>query len=258
MILLNSMHNLIHKKTILFILSIINEHYTDLQRSTQFFILFLILINMAQGLKAQKVQVADIEISYDSSYSSDVDLEALMQVFAEKSTKAQLVHPSTQVDCRIAQEKKDEISGLITQSLYPRALFSYTPEAFQKFFKGEHFMESTAYLNKTSANVYFLSVEIIVRSKSAPKLLGSIPKYSTLTLRSMDQQSFELKNMVDTRPVIQSENSIYQCVYLIEKSDLNKLKKIELDKVKVEFSKSSQLFEIFEFDFFKAQFECLE
>lgn len=167
-------------------------------------------------------------------------------------------HPSLQKNCQYAFDVTDELTGLRKMGLYPRHFFSYTPEEYRKFLAAGEFIRCEGFLSKSSKGNMALNINYYVASRQAISKFGNIRKRSPLILYTIDNKEFVLMTYEGAKAVVEGNNTYYQCSYAINKLDLKKLKKVEIDRIKISFEEGFQTYDIYYLDFLRDQFSCFD
>lgn len=166
------------------------------------------------------------------------------------------IHPDQIQNCVMAYDIIDEFTGRQKKGLFPRTFFTFTPENYRKFLKDKDFIHCEGFLTQSTGQLMTLNIKLTIASKDAHSKFGAIKAGSLLALHSMDNKHFFLTTYAGAKPITVGNNTVYECSFSIQKSMIKKLKKIELDQVKVTFERGSFTYDIYYLDFLKDQFPC--
>ena len=167
-------------------------------------------------------------------------------------------HPNSNNNCQMAFDVTDEFTGLRKRGLAPRPFFSYSPEQYRKFVKEGDFIRCEGYLSQSTGGRMALNINLYIANKEAQYKFGGIPAKSSMVLHPMKGKDFFFITYKGATPQLVDNMTLYQCSFAIDKSDLKKLKKTEIDSVRIAFQEGVQTFDVFYLDFIIDQFPCFE
>ncbi len=170
-----------------------------------------------------------------------------------------MLHPP-RPPCRFLYEGKDRVSGTLRRDVAPQLFFSHTPEPLRQIMHGRNYLEAWGRLAAITGGYRFLVLEIRVASKAAPQAFGHLPKGSRLDIVLLDGRIIRLVNNVMDRGKWNEQLGawVYAPQYNIDAQTEKKLRHAEVDRVRVYWSSGYEDYEVFELDFFRNQFECLD
>lgn len=160
-------------------------------------------------------------------------------------------------NCEMDYDLIDEFSGKRKRGLQERWFFSFTPEAYQKFFPQEDYFRCEGYLVEREKELS-LHLVISIQEKSAKKTFGELPPQSKIFLYPMRGNPIALQTFQGAEILEEPHQTIYKCSYPIKKSSLKALKKMEIDRIRINWSEGFQTYEVYYLDFLLDQFSCLE
>ncbi|MCB0522185.1 MAG: hypothetical protein H6577_13985 [Lewinellaceae bacterium] len=165
--------------------------------------------------------------------------------------------PST---CHLAFEGADPVTGQQRKDIEPATIFSFTGRELEDHFKYNDLIACSGYLTSITGGYRFLTLEIAVASKNAPKIFGLFEAGSILDLVLMDATVVRLLNQKKSAGTWQPRLNahVYRCSYPIGRKEEKLLRNMELDKIKLRWSKASEEFDVYNLDFFIQQFGCLD
>jgi hypothetical protein len=159
-------------------------------------------------------------------------------------------------DCSMDFDMIDEFSGKRKRGLKARWFFSFTPESYQKFFPEDDYLRCEGYLVEREGELS-LHLRIIIQDKTAKKTFGALEPQSKIFLYPMRGNPIALSTFQGAKVLEEPHQTIYECSYPIKKSRLKELKKIEIDRIRINWSKGFQTYEVYYLDFLLDQFACL-
>ncbi len=170
-----------------------------------------------------------------------------------------MLHPPAP-PCELLYEGQDRVTGTLRRDVAPMLFFAHTPEALRNIMRGRNYLEAWGRLAAITGGYRFLVLEIRVASKAAPQAFGHLPKGSRLDLVLLDGNIIRLVNNVTERGKWddQKEAWVYSPQYNIDAQTERKLRNAEVDKVRIYWSTGYDDYEVFELDFFRHQFNCLD
>ncbi len=162
--------------------------------------------------------------------------------------------------CSLAFDGVDEFSGKKRKDVEKQMFFTYTNQELRSIFKERDYMECSGYLSALSGGLTFLTLNITINSKSAQREYGILEKGALINIKLLNGDNVKLVNSKTNMGIEDPlENSVsYRAQYLISSGDEKKLKKSEVDKVRIIWSSGYEDYEIYELDFFIDQFKCLD
>ncbi len=170
-----------------------------------------------------------------------------------------MLHPPAP-RCEMLYEGQDRVTGTQRRDVAPMLFFAHTPEALRTIMRGRNYLEAWGRLAAITGGYRFLVLEIRVASKAAPQAFGYLPKGSRLDLVLLNGDIIRLVNNVMERGKWdeQKEAWVYTPQYNIDAQTERKLRNAEVDKVRIYWSSGYEDYEVFELDFFRHQFNCLD
>ncbi len=162
--------------------------------------------------------------------------------------------------CELAYAGTDATTGLNRRDTRSSLFFSKTDKALQAAFPKSEFIRCSGYLTAISGGLRFLHLDISIASPKAPQLFGSFEKGGLLELLLLSGKSVRLfNNRPDTgvwEPA--SQSTVYHLQFQVGGDAEKILTKGELDAATLHWSLVKEEFEIYELDFFRQHFSCLE
>ena len=161
-------------------------------------------------------------------------------------------------DCNIAFVGTDKFSNNRRIDVAKQTLFEYTHDELRPYFKDKIYMTCKGFLSAQPGFKY-LTLEFNIASDRAKQSFGTLQKGSLLTLKLIDGSYINLINTSDDFGTVdlQSKTTVYTGQYVIEKKQERELTNLELDQIRIMWTSGFEDYSIYEMDFFKNQFECL-
>ena len=161
--------------------------------------------------------------------------------------------------CRISFEGKDPATGKNKKEVAQANFFNFTQPKLKPYFKAEDFLTADAYLTKIGKD-YFLTLEIMLRSKDASKSYGSINLNSELRLQFVDGDESILYSIVQDYGEIEpySGHTLYTAVYPLNNDAITYMSKKLVDTAGIMWSSGFEQYDIYQVDFLKEQMNCLK
>ncbi|MBC7774087.1 MAG: hypothetical protein H7246_01510 [Phycisphaerae bacterium] len=168
-----------------------------------------------------------------------------------------MLHPPTP-PCLIAVSSRDEFSGEISRELAHAELFRYTNPALKTYLQGKAHVICEAALASTGTKATLL-LTFKINDPNARKAFGRLEKNSVATLKFMDGTIFELQNAIADDGVFSPDNdaSIFHAQYPLNPEALKKIRRNELDKIRILWSKGYDDYDVQQVDLLMRQAECL-
>ncbi|GEM_PF-1019756 len=183
-----------------------------------------------------------------------------VHIYAQYRPEHDVVLYPPKPPCAYLYEGRDEVSGTLRRDVKPQLLFAHTPSGLRKIMRGKNYLEAYGHLAAITGGYRFLVLDIAVASKAAPQAFGHLPKGSRLDIVLLNGQVIRLVNNVLERGKWNERRQawVYSPQYNIDAQTEKKLRQAEIDRIRVYWSTGYEDYEVFEIDFFRNQFECLD
>jgi len=180
--------------------------------------------------------------------------------FKEYDPAEDLIRHPPPLECRMLFVGKDEFTGKLHREVAPQIFFNHTPDALRKYLPNTEYLTCLGNLVSMEGGFRFLNLEFIIVSPNAKRSFGSLPQNSTLTIKLLDGTAIRLQNKIEDSGMYDSKlkSFIYRGQYAINTGQEKLLRKEEVDKVRVVWSSGYEDYEVYEVDFLKDQFKCLD
>lgn len=168
-------------------------------------------------------------------------------------------YPRVKKDCELVFDGYDETLRKKKKEVKSEFFFGYSQEKMKPYFKNDDFIKCNAHLSKVGKK-YYITMEFRVKSKDAKRTYGMLRANETIRFEMVDGEKVYCTSMVKDGGTIEAYtgNTLYTGIFEIKKDDIGILKKSYLDNVGVIWSSGYEQYNIFNVDFLKNQFECLE
>lgn len=136
---------------------------------------------------------------------------------------------------------------------------SFTPVRLRSYLKDKSFMDINAAITK-KGNQYFLNLEMIFKSKDAPKTYGYVAEGDLLRVEFVNGMRIALKSLTDSYGALEeyTGHAIYKTSYLLDKENLKYLENNPIDKVGILWSSGYEGYVVYEVDVLMKQINCLK
>lgn len=167
--------------------------------------------------------------------------------------------PNQSKICTVNFDGIDEETNRWMKVLQPTPFFSFTDDRLRTILKDQEYLRCEGYLSTTSGFTY-VTLKFAFAYPNAREAYGIIEENSILTIKMIDGHYINLLsgNMADGKYDLETQQLTYQVSYLIDRSQLNILRKSEIDVVLVFWSTGYEEYPVYHMDFFKRQLECLD
>lgn len=157
----------------------------------------------------------------------------------------------TDFECNIISKAEKKYTSLAP-------FFSFTPEKLENHFLGTDYISCDAQVAQVD-DLYFVNLNIEIRSKTAKDIYGGIEKGSALRLELINGEQILVYNVKrDFGKQNQAEESVvYQVIYSLDPDDLKTLSKFDLNRIGIIWTTGYEDYEIFETDFLINHLKCL-
>ena len=166
---------------------------------------------------------------------------------------------SAQWPCEVAYEREIVNTNSKRMDMAPQFFFSFTHPELKTFYKENNFINTFAQLSKNNGAL-FLNLNVKLSSSVAKENYGFISTENTVTIKLIKGGQVELQCAQGSLGIANdaSNHTIYAVSYQLDKSDIRKLIKYEIDKVGIEWSSGYEEYEVYEVDVLMHQLKCLE
>lgn len=188
-----------------------------------------------------------------------VAAEAVAEVvYPDVASLSTLAHPIYSTDCAFAFTKVNEFSGAKMRGLRMRPFFAFSPEAYAKFEQEKAFFEGAGFVVESEGQLV-LELHITVQSTLAEQEFGIIEADAPLYIWLITGERLELRSVKQSLPEVEGSSSTYICKFpLQDRKTRAALAEVEIDKIRLDWSRGYKTFEIFHVDFLKKQLPCFE
>ncbi|MCH2045637.1 MAG: hypothetical protein MK212_16090 [Saprospiraceae bacterium] len=221
------------------------------------YIWVVILLLLSFGASAGNNSILDSIPEPDTIAKYKTTLQQRSDKSKKKNVnKPRLKHPSSDNICRLAYDYVDDITGQQVQVLAYKPFFTYTPVEYRKALKEKEYLSCEAYLAKVG-DQYKLHLKIHVQGAFADKYFQGIAPNAMLGIQALNQKPVYLYTRKGAKAVVEDGVTSYEVSYGISKQDLRKLRKLEVDKIRLRWKKGVQLYDVYHIDYFIEQLSCL-
>ncbi|MBL7806972.1 MAG: hypothetical protein JNN28_04115 [Saprospiraceae bacterium] len=168
-----------------------------------------------------------------------------------------MLRPSTP-PCAIAATSRDEFSGEISKEMTRSEWFRYTNPALKNYLQGKTHVICEAALATTGPNTALL-LTFTIQDANARKAFGRLEQNSIAVIKFLDGSSFTLQNAVPDEGIYNPETEImtYRARYTLNAEVVKRLRRNEVDKVRIAWSKGYEDYEVQQVDLLIRQAACL-
>lgn len=208
-----------------------------------------------QELKKQQArQYENIKVTTGASYENLV-LDDNYSPFTH--TNEVILRPPLP-PCQVAYEGKDD-KGRYRRDLQKQILFTHTDERLRPVLKTQEYLTCEGYFTQLGGFRY-LTLEFTFAYPNAREAYGFIEKGSYLMVKLLNGQFITLFSGKMDKGTYNTETGLlsYLVHYPIDQSQINILKRSEVDSVIVSWSSGYEEYEVFNLGFFIGQILCME
>lgn len=162
------------------------------------------------------------------------------------------------IPCEVSYEREIINTGSKRVDLAPQYFFSFTHPELKSFYKYNNFINAYCQLSKNNG-VLHLNVNIKLSSSVARENYGVISAENVMSLKLINASQVDLKCIKGSSGESNDEqnHTIYALSYELDKSQIKKLRKYEIDKVGIEWSSGYEEYEVYEIDAIMNQLACM-
>ncbi len=162
--------------------------------------------------------------------------------------------------CSLAVNTRDEFSGETYRETQREELFRYTNELMKKILPpGQPHIVCEAALSNSAGTTASLHLTFQIHDASARKAFGILNKNGVAILKFLDGTTFTVNNLRNDEGVPDASNQVftYRAQYALDPSILKKIRKNELDKIRVAWSTGYEDYEVQGVDVLMREAKCL-
>jgi hypothetical protein len=137
--------------------------------------------------------------------------------------------------------------------------FGYTHPKLGSYFKENDFLRGEASLMKVD-NKTFLNLRLVLATRDARRSYGFIQEDAMLRITFINGDRVYLNSQVrsDGNLEAYTGNTVYTCLFPLDKDDLKELERTEIDRVGIMWSTGFEEYDIYNVDFIINQLSCLK
>jgi hypothetical protein len=162
------------------------------------------------------------------------------------------------IPCQFHINVRDEFSGEPHRQVVSLELFRYAPPALRNFLKGKPNVLCEAALSAKGAKAY-LNLTFIIHDPSPKRAFGKLDQNSQAVLTFMDGSVFTLYNLQLNEGQLNEEDQsyVFQSEYAVNEELIKKIKKSELDKLRIFWSSGYEDYDVQFVHLLMQQARCL-
>jgi hypothetical protein len=166
---------------------------------------------------------------------------------------------SVQPPCEIAYEREIVNTKSKRVDLVPQYFFAFSHPEIKAFYKSNNFIKTYCQISKNNGLV-LLNLNLNLASSVAKNEYGVISKESNLIIHLIKRGQVNLKctNGSLGRTNDLANKTTYALTYELDKNQVKKLKKYDIDRVELEWSSGYESYEVYEVDAVLNQINCME
>ena len=191
-------------------------------------------------------KVADVRISRPEDYAQ------------YDPSKDVLLNPPGSA-CKIVFDGEDSFSGKYRKETAPQLLFAYTPKQLQAYITDRDYVTAYGSIIRISGGLQLLILDLYVTAENADRAFGTIPRNAQLNIKTLDGENVLLLNgkTVRGRWDPTEKHTHYRAQYIVDKDYEQQLTDSEVDEIRIVWETGYDDVPVYELDFFKDQFACL-
>jgi hypothetical protein len=161
--------------------------------------------------------------------------------------------------CVFSKDTMDSNTGHRLLELRQEVLFSHTDEDLRQYFKDTELITCKGHLTQVGPYTYLI-IEFQIASSHAQPNFGGLDEGSLLRCKLMDGEYVSLYNQKANAGRIDpySGYTVFVGQYILGKQEIKKLRKAELDKLRVMWNTGFEDYDVYQVDFFPHQIHCLD
>lgn len=161
-----------------------------------------------------------------------------------------------QAECQVKTEV-DEFRGKTKKMLPSRLFFTYTPDDFKSYMRGQDLLTCSGFLVSSTGGTVTLFLTFTFNTPKAQKSYGNITDGAMLGVKLLNDKNLQLYAIRSDEGKVEGDKTIYTTAFLLDNKDVRELQKSEVSKVRMTWTSGYEEYEVYELDFFTKQFNCL-
>ncbi len=166
---------------------------------------------------------------------------------------------SIEIPCEIAYEREIVNTKSKRVDLVPQYFFAFSHPELKSFYKSNNFIKTFCQVSKNNGLIV-LNLNLNLASSVAKSDYGVVSKESNLIIHLIKggQVNLRCANGSLGRTNNEANKTTYALSYELDKNQVKKLKKYDIDKVELEWSSGYESYEVYEVDAILNQMNCME
>ena len=197
--------------------------------------------------------------AYMENYRDDPTFFAASKRFKKYKVEEDVMYNPPPSDCDISFEGVDEFLGKKRKDVARSVFFTHTDDDMRRYMKTEDYVKCEGGLTQIKGGVLLLNLFISIKTTDAKRAFGQIGKGGLISIKMIDGSKVTLaNNKSDTGNFdALTGRHTYTTQYLINAGQEKKLKTSEVDMVRIIWETGYEDYEVYNIDFFRDQFRCL-
>ena len=186
--------------------------------------------------------------------------EDLRKIYATYQPGFDLMKNPPAQPCHLWERKGDNDQKNAVAQTIPQLLFSSTENKLETLFIKRDFITGYGSLSLFGGGIKAFELSISISSPRAKSIYGTMKQGDFIVIKLLDGTEISLRSQANAGGGwdVNTQSFQYWNRYLIGIREERLLRSKEVDKILVRWSKVQDEYEIFELDFFRNHFSCLE
>jgi len=208
--------------------------------------------------KNQK-EVDKEEEAYMQNYRDDPTFFAASKRFKKYKVEEDVMYNPPPADCDISFEGVDEFLGKKRKDVARTVFFTHTDDDMRRYMPTEDYIKCEGGLTQIKGGVLLLNLFISVKTTDAKRAFGQIGKGGLISIKMLDGSKVTLANNKSDDGIFDALTGrhTFTTQYLINAGQEKKLKNAEVDMIRIIWETGYEDYEVYNIDFFRDQFRCL-
>ena len=194
------------------------------------------------------------------AYQEDANFYAAAKKFKKYEVEEDVMYHPPATKCELTFDGVDEFLGKKRKDVAREVLFSYTADDMRRYMKDDDYIICEGNLTQIKGGVLLLNLFISINTTDALRSFGELSKGSLIQVKMIDGSKISLANNQTDRGVYDalSRRHTFTAQYVINSGQEKSLKKGEVDMIRIIWNTGYEDYEVYNLDFFKDQFRCLD
>lgn len=208
--------------------------------------------------KAEHIENQAIQNS-TFAYREDAAFISAAKRFKKYKVEEDVMYNPPLPDCNLVFDGMDEFMGKKRKDVKRDLFFTHTEDDMRRYMKDDEYITCEGNLTQIQGGVLLFNMFISINTNDAKRSFGELKKGSIIVIKMIDGTNITLANNQADGGTFDplTRKHTYTAQYMVNSGQEKKLKKGEVDLVRIIWETGYEDYEVYNLDFFRNQFRCL-